>query len=57
MKTEYKIIGGGVLLTLIIIVGGVWLSSSKGEKEKEKLAKPLMGELVRNEVFVPAVVS
>ena len=49
MKTEYKIIGGVVLLTLIIIVGGVWLSSSKGEKEKEKLAKPLMGEKMADE--------
>ena len=49
MKTEHKIIGGIMLLTLFIIVGGSWLSSSKSTKDKEKLNKPLMGEKMADE--------
>lgn len=44
MSTEQKIIGGGVLVTLIILVGGVWFASIQGAKEQAKLNKPLMGE-------------
>jgi len=44
MKTEYKIIGGIALLTLVIMVGGVWLSDKKGTENREKLSKSMMGE-------------
>ena len=37
MTTEHKIIGGGVFLTLIIIVGIVWFSSKEGVKIKKNL--------------------
>ncbi|MEX2029221.1 MAG: DUF3105 domain-containing protein [Candidatus Paceibacterota bacterium] len=49
MKTNHKVIIGIVLLTLIIIVGGVWLGSSKGAEIQEKLAKPMMGEKMADE--------
>lgn len=44
MTTEHKVFGGIGLLTLVIIVGGVWLSSKEGIKNQKKLSKPLMGE-------------
>lgn len=44
MKTEHKVFAGIGLLTLIIIVGGVWLSSKEGVKNSEKLSKSMMGE-------------
>lgn len=44
MTTEHKIIGGIGLLTLVIIVGGVWLTNKSGNDNREKLSKPLMGE-------------
>lgn len=46
MTTEYKIIGGVVLITLVIIVGGAWLSGKGASGEKERLAQPLVGEEV-----------
>ncbi|MEK7060230.1 MAG: DUF3105 domain-containing protein [Patescibacteria group bacterium] len=46
MTTEHKIIGGGVFLTLIIIVGIVWFSSKEGVKNQEKLSRPMMGEKI-----------
>ena len=46
MKIDYKIIIGITLLTLVILVGGVWLSSSQANKNKEKLSKPLIGEKI-----------
>ncbi len=49
MKTDHKVFIGIGLLTLVIIVGGVWLSSKEGTKNKEKLSKPLMGEKMVNE--------
>ena len=49
MKTEYKVIGGIVLLTVIIIVGGVWLSGKGEIKNKERLDKPMMGEKMVDE--------
>ena len=52
MKTEHKIIGGIVLLTLIIIFGGTWLSSKEGVKNSEKLNKPMMGEKMTDESAV-----
>ncbi len=44
MNTEKKIIGGFVLATLIILVGGVFLLSNQGVKEQAKISKSLMGE-------------
>jgi len=46
MKTEYKIITGIVLLTLIIIVGGAWLSGSKTEQEQIRLSNSSLGEKI-----------
>jgi hypothetical protein len=44
MTTEHKVFAGIGLLTLIIIVGGVWLSNKEGIKTQAQLSKPLMGE-------------
>lgn len=44
MKTEHKVIGGVVMLTLIIVIGGSLWSSKEGSKTAEKLSKSLMGE-------------
>lgn len=44
MATEHKVVGGIVLLTLIIITGGVWLFSSQAVEDKERLSKPPIGE-------------
>ncbi len=49
MKTEHKIIAGVILLTLIIIFGGTWLSSKEGAKNAEKLSKSMMGEKMTDE--------
>ena len=49
MKTEYKVYIGIGLLTLIIIIGGTWLSSKEGEKNSEKLSKSMMGEKMADE--------
>lgn len=49
MKTDQKVILGVVLLTLVIIFGGVWLSGKKGAEISEKLSKPLMGEKMPDE--------
>ena len=40
MKTDHKIITGILLLTLVIIIGGTWLSSKKGINTQTKLSKP-----------------
>lgn len=44
MTTEHKVFAGIGLLTLVIIFGGVWLSSKEGVKNTEKLSKSMMGE-------------
>src|SRR3989344_3471996 len=44
MTTEHKIIGAVVLLTLVIIIGGVWVFDKSGTDDSEKLSKPMMGE-------------
>src|SRR3989344_96159 len=49
MKTEYKVYIGIGLLTLIIIIGGTWLSSKEGIKNQEKLSKSMMGEKMADE--------
>ncbi len=49
MKTNYKIIIGIVLLTLVIVVGGVWISGQKGTQKEEKLSKSMLGEKMADE--------
>ena len=49
MTTEHKVIAGVVLLTLVIIVGGVWLSSKEGVKNSEKLSKSMIGKKMADE--------
>ena len=44
MTTDKKVIVGIVALTILIIVGGVWLSGNKSAKNNEKLSKVMMGE-------------
>ena len=44
MKTDHKIIVGVMLLTVVIIVGGVWLSDKKGSQNRKRLSKTMMGE-------------
>jgi hypothetical protein len=49
MTTEHKVFIGIGLLTLIIIVGGVWFSDKEGIKNQEKLSKSMMGEKMADE--------
>lgn len=44
MTTESKVIGGVVLLTIIILVGGMWLGNKNQTKEQIKLGTEMMGE-------------
>ena len=46
MTTDKKVIVGIVALTILIIVGGVWLSGNKSAKNNEKLSKVMMGEKI-----------
>jgi len=46
MTTEHKIIGGVVLLTLVLIIGGAWLADKSGSKDRERLDKSPMGEKI-----------
>ena len=48
MTTEHKVIGGVILLSLVILIGGAWLSDKQVSKNREKLNKPLMGEEIAN---------
>lgn len=48
MKIEKKFIGGIILLTLIIIFGGVWISNKKEIKNTEKLSKIMLGEKIED---------
>lgn len=49
MTTEHKVIGGIILLTLIIIFGGVWFFNKQAVENKDRLSKPLMGEKMADE--------
>ena len=49
MKTEHKVVGGIILLTLIIIIGGTWLGSKEGTKNAEKLNRQMIGEKMADE--------
>lgn len=44
MRTETKVITGIVIVTIIILVGGIWLLTKQDAKEQAKLNKPLMGQ-------------
>src|SRR3989338_5078555 len=46
MKTENKIIGGVVLLTLVLIIGGAWLADKSGREDRERLDKSPIGEKI-----------
>ena len=47
MKTEHKVVGGVILLTLVIVVGGTWLSNRSGTViNNQNSGKPLMGEKI-----------
>jgi hypothetical protein len=49
MTTEQKVIAGFGVLTLVIIVGGVWMADRNSAEDKARLEKPLLGEIVTNE--------
>ncbi|MCL5797378.1 MAG: DUF3105 domain-containing protein [Patescibacteria group bacterium] len=44
ISTERKVFTGIGLLTVLVLVGGVWLIGASDKKQQEKLSKPLMGE-------------
>ncbi len=46
VSTERKIFIAIGLLTVFIIVGGVWLISVTGQEEQKQLNKPLMGKAI-----------
>jgi hypothetical protein len=49
MTTEHKVFIGIGLLTLVIVIGGIWLSNKSGIDNYEKLSKPMMGEKMADE--------
>ncbi|MEK7140665.1 MAG: DUF3105 domain-containing protein [Patescibacteria group bacterium] len=49
MTTEHKVFAGIGLLTLVIIIGGTWLSSKEATQPSEKLSKTMMGEKMADE--------
>lgn len=49
MNTQAKVIGAIGILTVIILVGGVWVLGSQNAKEQTKLAKPLAGEVIADQ--------
>lgn len=46
MTTDQKVVTGIVLLTLVILGGGIWLWSSQSANNQERLSKPLVGEKI-----------
>ena len=48
MTTEQKVIGGVVLLTLTILVGGTWIWNFQSVNENERLSQELLGEKIAN---------
>jgi hypothetical protein len=46
MKTEHKVIVSVALITIIILVGGIWFVSKNEIKNKENLSKSMMGEKI-----------
>ncbi len=49
MTTEHKVIGGIILLTLIIIFGGIWLASNSATTNNARLSRSMMGEKMADE--------
>lgn len=49
VSTERKVFIGIRLLTVLVLVGGVWLISASDKKQQEKLSKPLMGEEIASQ--------
>ncbi len=49
MHADYKVLGGILAFTLVVLVGGVWAVSLRSAGEQEKLAKPLMGEKISDQ--------
>jgi len=47
VSTERKVFIGIGLATVLILVGGIWLTSVSGKKQQEKLAEPLMGDEIQ----------
>ncbi len=43
MTTEKQVIGGIILATIVILVGGVFLFTQQNNKEQAKISKPLVG--------------
>ncbi len=50
MTTYHKLVVGVVLLTLVLVVGGAWLSDNNSVANRERLNKPLMGEKIADQV-------
>ncbi len=46
MTTEHKVMGGIGLLTLVVLVGGIFLLTSQDAQKQEKEAKSFVGEKV-----------
>lgn len=46
VSTERKVFLGIGLLTVLVLVSGIWLISASDKKQQEKLNKPLMGEKI-----------
>lgn len=46
MTTDQKVVTGVILLTLVILGGGMWLWTSQSANNKERLSKPLVGEKI-----------
>src|SRR3989338_922274 len=44
MQTDHKVILSIILLTLVIMVGGIWLWSGAGAKNQAKQSKPMLGQ-------------
>ncbi len=49
MTTETKVIIGVVIITVVILGGGLWLLSAQGAKEQAKLRQPLAGEAITSQ--------
>lgn len=49
VSTERKIFIGIGLLTVLVLVGGIWLISASDKKQQKKLSKPLMGDEIASQ--------
>lgn len=55
MKTETKILIGGGIATLVLLLGAVFVITGQSTKEQEKLSKPLIGQeiAIQGENHIP----